>query len=170
MKCSQVRKYSESDWSAVASLLADLHHHVAELDVLGQFLGREDFDKEAYLKYQLEQIDSKGGKMYVAVELEESNERIVGVVFGWVNHVDESSLEYVSRISGFISELYVEEGSRGAGFGKALIEAMESYFEDQKCEHIAISYLMANKKAAQFYEKMGYQGYSVRVVKNTRKC
>ncbi len=63
------------------------------------------------------------------------------------------------RRCGYIAELFVDEGARGGGVGRALIEACEDEARRRGLGHIKIGLLTANARAAEIYARAGYSPY-----------
>ncbi len=161
MKPILIREYHPNDAAALKELLARLQDHLAKIDFLEQFIPYKDFKQDDYLKMQLESVEKKHGKIYLA----EEEGALIAVLVGWI--VDErlDFVEYYPNKIGYISDLYVVEEFRGQGIGEALVEKIEAYFKEQHCDQIALSYLIANEPAHRFYEGLGYRDYSARMVK-----
>jgi aminoglycoside 6'-N-acetyltransferase I len=56
-----------------------------------------------------------------------------------------------------IEELVVDEGARGQGAGRALIEACLEWARDQGCSEIEVSTEMDNTAAQTFYRRLGFE-------------
>ncbi len=87
-----------------------------------------------------------------------------GGLIGWVVVIESESPAYVieeERRAAQICELYVEEGARGQGAGKALLAACEAWSRAKGHKIIRIGHLAGNELAAGVYEKAGYTPYTV---------
>ncbi|GAA0525398.1 GNAT superfamily N-acetyltransferase [Rhizomicrobium palustre] len=87
-----------------------------------------------------------------------------GKPVGWVIVIESEAPPYVipeERLSAQICELYVDEGARGLGAGRALIEACEAWARSKGHSVIRIGHLAQNTRAAAVYEKAGYIPYTV---------
>ncbi|MDR3526942.1 MAG: GNAT family N-acetyltransferase [Rhizomicrobium sp.] len=85
-------------------------------------------------------------------------------LIGWVVVIESESPAYViaeERRAAQICELYVEEGARGQGAGKALLAACEDWGRAKGHKIIRIGHLARNDLAANIYEKAGYAPYTV---------
>jgi len=85
-------------------------------------------------------------------------------LIGWVVVIESESPAYVlaeERRAAQICELYVEEGARGQGGGKALLAACEDWGRARGLKIIRIGHLAGNDLAAAVYQKAGYTPYTV---------
>ncbi len=60
---------------------------------------------------------------------------------------------------GYLDEMYVDEGARGHGLGKALIEAAEDWAREMSMTQMRLNVFLWNENATRLYEKTGYDGY-----------
>lgn len=87
-----------------------------------------------------------------------------GKAVGWVLVIESVNPPYVipeERLSAQICELFVAEGARGLGAGKALMEACEAWARARGHKIIKIGHLAENHLAAAVYERAGYTPYVV---------
>jgi len=73
------------------------------------------------------------------------------------------------RPVGRITALVVEESRRGTGIGRALVEAAETRMSSSGCGLMEITSNVRRVDAHAFYESLGYEMSSVRLVKNLRE-
>lgn len=92
-------------------------------------------------------INNDDHQVYVA---ELSDKRLVG----WV-HVYLYHLFYADSMAG-IGGLVVDDGFRGLGVGKKLMENAENWAKDKGCYAVMLRSNIARKEAHLFYEKIGY--------------
>lgn len=107
-------------------------------------------------QYAAMMAEAEKGTIFVA-------ESKTGLV-GWVVVIAAESPAYViaeERRAAQICELYVEEGARGQGAGKALLTACEDWGRAKGLKIIRIGHLAGNDLAAAVYEKAGYAPYTV---------
>ncbi|MDD5251336.1 MAG: GNAT family N-acetyltransferase [Patescibacteria group bacterium] len=160
-----IREYEDRDAAAVAELLARLQDFIAQIDQLKQYVPYEEFDKEKYFQMQFKTVQEKSGRILVA----ESDGAVVGAIAGFFKNEDcDEQVECYRRRRAYVSDLLVAEAHRGKGVGERLMAAMEEYFRSQKCDYIALTCMAANGDAHRFYERHGYEDYSVRMVKKLK--
>ena len=102
-----------------------------------------------------ERVDSHQGRMFVA----EADGRVIG----WAVFLVERKPVFVTeaeRTHGYIAELFVAAGTRGAGTGRALIAACEDEARRLGLRQIMIGLLTENRRAAEIYARAGYGPYA----------
>lgn len=62
---------------------------------------------------------------------------------------------------GHIHELFVFEGRRGKGIGRALVQEIESFCKGKGCHKITMRTSERHKAAFELYKKLGYQTEAV---------
>lgn len=65
----------------------------------------------------------------------------------------------------YIFELFVIEGTRGTGVGRALIVACEEWARVKNYKSIQIGVLAGNTRAAKIYREAGYADYALELRK-----
>jgi GNAT superfamily N-acetyltransferase len=98
----------------------------------------------------------KHGAMFIA----EQGGNPVGWAFTYEEH-GELFIAEPERRHGFLAEIYVVPGARGAGHGKALIEACEAWSRARGHKLMMIGVLAKNARAIRSYEGVGYTAYSL---------
>ncbi len=115
---------------------------------------------EEFLPVLLERAKARRGHIFVAEE--------AGEPIGWaVCYVNEHDV-YVrpeERPYGYVSELFVDEASRGRHVGRKLLNACEDYFRSLKIATVLIGALSANTRAVRAYKAAGYADYDVNLRK-----
>jgi ribosomal protein S18 acetylase RimI-like enzyme len=66
---------------------------------------------------------------------------------------------------GFIFAVFIEEGFRGRGFGRAMMEALEAKARRMKISSLALHVFAYNDVAIHLYESLGYDTKSLNMVK-----
>jgi GNAT superfamily N-acetyltransferase len=108
-------------------------------------------------------LAEKAGVAFIA---EEGGEKL-----GWAAAYREQNDVYVradEREFAYISELYVVEGARGTGIGRALIAACEAWARSLPVNVLMINALKGNKRAATIYRKAGFDPYYIGLRKYLR--
>jgi len=125
---------------------------------LDEPVAAEHFDKLiAHLK-------EHGGAMFVA----EDNS---GALLGWsvVGEIKgEAFVVEEERNFAYIFELFVVEGTRGQGVGRALIAPCEEWARAGNYKSIQIGVLAGNTRAAKIYREAGYADYAIELRKYLR--
>ncbi|MEI9990984.1 MAG: GNAT family N-acetyltransferase [Rhizomicrobium sp.] len=102
-----------------------------------------------------QKVATNQGRMFIAEE--------DGRAVGWVVFLVERKPVFVvedERTHGYITELFVEDGARGLGVGRALIEACEDEARRLGLSQIMIGLLTKNARAAEIYARAGYGPYA----------
>ncbi|MBD3362363.1 GNAT family N-acetyltransferase [Candidatus Dojkabacteria bacterium] len=87
--------------------------------------------------------------------------KIVGYIIG---HIKEEKQKVLER-KGCIEEFFVTENKRGEGVGRLLMNRIIKYFEKKKCDVLAIEAYSVNKKSIDYYRKLGFVDFSMKLVK-----
>lgn len=147
-----IREYTTQDIEPMAAAQYRFQSYLAELDDLGRLQCNPGYG-EAYTEDLLKKIKERGGQIFVAEEAG----KMVGFVAGVLDtQTDLDKLGHAPLKEGRILDLFVEDEYRGSGVGKKLMTKMEQYFRDEKCGAVTLAVFGPNKKAKEFYEKLGY--------------
>lgn len=73
---------------------------------------------------------------------------------GWL-HV-ELKRSMVAPLGAQIMSLVVDEGSRSAGVGRALLDAAEAWAAERDCHHMLVATRVTRERAHGFYRREGY--------------
>lgn len=95
-----------------------------------------------------------------AIFIAEQDGRAVGWAFVHEEH-GELFIAEPERRHGFLAEIFVEPAARGAGHGKALIQACEDWSRARGHRLMTIGVLAANARATRAYQASGYAPYMV---------
>lgn len=110
---------------------------------------------DEYFSVLMEQVATRQGRVFVA----ECDGRPVG----WTAITVEENMLFVieeERTYGYITELFVDEKSRGLGIGRALIEACEDEARRLGLGHIMIGLLTRSERTMDIYRRAGYSPYT----------
>jgi GNAT superfamily N-acetyltransferase len=113
-----------------------------------------------YFDVLLEGVARNAGIVRVA----EADGRALGWAVGWPE-TDALYVVEAERRYFYISELYVEEGLRGKGIGRALIASCEDWARAQDIRIARIGVIHDNDGAAATYARAGYAPYAARLTK-----
>lgn len=142
-------------------LLCQLQEYLVRVDDENVQTIKEDY-KDKYFEYVERQIRKCDGIILVA----EANGKAVGMIAGLIEEKDEvDSITNRCPRRGIITELVVDEKTRGSGIGKKLIERMEKYFTNKNCEFVVVDVFGPNKNAQMFYESLGFSPRNIELYK-----
>jgi GNAT superfamily N-acetyltransferase len=137
-----IREAESSDSGAIAHLVTQLGYPttVTEMtDRLKWLLSRPEY------------------QVLVAVE---SSGRVIGMVGAYVGH----ALEF-DGVYGRLTGLVVDEGVRGRGVGKRLMQDIEGWLKAQGAVVLILTSGQHRKEAHEFYRTLGYDQTGVRFAK-----
>lgn len=85
-----------------------------------------------------------------------------GTAVGWAAVCEHEAHTYMieeERRCAAICEAFVDEGSRGKGAGRALLDACEAWAKGRGISVIHIGHLTENQRASAVYDKAGFVPY-----------
>ncbi len=135
----------------VKNLLEELHQYIVSLDIEGYNVCKPGF-KEKYFKETMDAVNNNDGHIY----LYKDNDRIVGLVAGYINNEETDDVGFKAPKRGRVSELIVTNKCRSKGVGRKLLAKMESHLKDKGCKDILIGVFAYNDLGLNFYFKNGY--------------
>lgn len=141
------------DEPAILSYIQQLQDYEAQFEANRRRDG--DFATDHWRDVQ-ERCAQKHGTMFIA----EQDGRPVGWAFAYEEH-GELFITEPERRHGFLAEIYVTPSARGAGHGKALIQACEVWSKARGHSVMTIGVLAANQSAIRAYQASGYAPYTV---------
>ena len=147
-----IRQYSAKDKNTLVVLMEELQDYLIEIDTMKRLRRLPGWGKKC-TDDLLKKIKKEGGVIFIA----ESKGIPFGFVAGILNKQSkEELLGCVPTKSGRVVELIVSEKQRGKNVGKMLMSKIEEYFKLQNCDIIQIEVFVPNKRAHDFYKKLGY--------------
>lgn len=99
---------------------------------------------------KIEDISARGYKFNVTDEAGHE----VGRAFLYVMHNALHEAPF-----GFLEDVYIDEASRGHGYGKALITEVLAKAKEVGCYKLVATSRMSRDKVHDFYLKLGFQDY-----------
>lgn len=145
-------EYNNKFDEQIKDLIVELQNYLIDIDNWHTLVMIPEF-REGILKLDLNNVENKNGKIYLAVK----NNNLLGLIIGYIEDKDEEDkLTNDCAKCGFVSELIVKNQSRGNGIGKILLNKIEEYFKSVNCKRVNIEVFGPNKKGLNFYEKNGY--------------
>ena len=118
--------------------------------------------RDNYFNKTMDEIYKYEGKMY----LYKDNDKIIGLMVGLINNLEESTYDFKCPKRGRITELVVSKHYRKSGVGSILLHSMEDYLKSVGCKDILLGVFAYNENAIKFYEK---NGYHIRMLDMTKK-
>lgn len=162
MKDIVIREYKPQDFQSVVNLTNKIQEYFVAIDKTGYkkpFSSQDDSEK--YVEHVLKDVSDMNGAFYVAVK----NNFVVGFIYGVI--ISEKNvlhkLTHHSRLEGWIGLLYVDEGYRGQGLGKRLIERVKDYFKEKGCSSMRLVVDSNNINAINHYSNLGFETYEIKM-------
>ena len=149
-------KYEED----VKNLLEELHQYISSIDIEGYNVCKPGF-KEKCFKETIDEVENNNGHIF----LYKDNDKIIGMVAGFINNKETDDVGFKAPKRGRISELVVTSQYRSKGTGRKLIEHMENYLKEKGCKDILISVFAYNDPALKIYFNHGYHIRMTEVIK-----
>ena len=157
----KIIEYNSKYEEEVKDLLLELQEYIVSIDREKYNIISKDYRRDILLK-TLEEVRNKQGKILLASE----NEKIVGMVIGIVNNIEEKEYDFLAPKRGRVTELIVSKNCRTKGIGTNLLKEVEVYLQTIGCEDILIEVFGYNKCAMNFYNK---NNYHIRLYEVTKK-
>lgn len=114
---------------------------------------RSDKEKELLLV-----LESNNSQIFIARDFNGA----VGYIRGCVK---EMSPVFINPKVGSIDELFVREGVRGTGVGRKLVDHLKLWLISKGAAEIAIHVSCDNQQAKDFWNRMGFETTSLRMIK-----
>jgi GNAT superfamily N-acetyltransferase len=80
---------------------------------------------------------------------------VSGAVVGWIHVLVNHSL--LTDTPAEIAGLVIDEGRRGRGLGRVLMDRAERWARDKRCPSVRLRSNVVRSRAHAFYERLGYQ-------------
>lgn len=144
-------EYNEKYKEEVKDLLVELQEYIVSIDKEKYNIITKEY-RDNYFNKTIEDIDKYEGKMY----LYKDNDKIIGLIVGLINNLEESTYDFKCPKRGRITELVVSSHHRKSGVGSILLHSMEEYLKSVGCKDILLGVFAYNETALKFYEKNGY--------------
>lgn len=158
-----IRDYRDSDRSALEASIRELQEYLAAMDAEHVTRSGKDFDASAYAQILLDKVRTQEGVIFLA----ESDGKIVGMISGTIPPAEDpiDDVEMYPIRSGYIHDLMVTESMRGSGVGKLLMERMEQYFTEKKCDFARVGCFAPNTNTHAFYNRCGFEDRLIMLLK-----
>ena len=144
-------EYNEKYKEEVKDLLVELQEYIASIDKEKYNIITKEY-RDKYFNKTMDEIYKYEGKMY----LYKDNDKIIGLIVGLINNLEECTYDFKYPKRGRITELVVSKHYRKSGVGSILLHSMEDYLKSVGCKDILLGVFAYNENAINFYEKNGY--------------
>ncbi|MFX1450437.1 MAG: GNAT family N-acetyltransferase [Promethearchaeota archaeon] len=134
-----VRKASEKDLPSVENLI---------LELITSLEDKEGIEKDAAIINFKEILKDSNSNFLIA--------EIDGIIVGFINFMTRRTLLHPGP-SGLIDELIVNKKYQNKGIGQHLIQKAIEISRQLGCFEIEVSTELTNKKAIDFYKKLGFE-------------
>lgn len=156
------REYKKEDKEILLDLRTKLADYAKSIDPIARVRNLPGF-VEMVVEKALTNIEKYQGKIWFACD----GEKVVGYIIGLIwEPTEETNLEIGPHKLGEVLQLYLEEEYRGKGIGTTLLQMMESYFKENKCDSIWIDVFAPNSTAHNLYKKCGFFDREIGMLKN----
>ena len=142
-------EYNEKYKEEVKNLLVELQEYIVSIDKEKYNIITKEY-RDIYFNKTMEDINKYEGKMY----LYKDNNKIIGLIVGLINNLEECTYDFKCPKRGRITELVVSKHHR------------KDYLKSVECKDILLGVFAYNENAIKFYEK---NGYHIRMLDMTKK-
>jgi len=158
----QIREYSDADVSYIKLSFEKLHDYVISIDPIKRIRKMPRYIDVFFNKFLIN-IKNNQGKIFIA----EDNEKPIGFIAGFIadKQSEENLLEVIPSQLGIVSDVYIEKEFRGKNIGKMLMEAIEKYLVDKKCDALWVDTNEFNTHALHLYKSVGYTAREIGLIK-----
>ena len=111
----------------------------------------DDEDREGNLEEMASWRTDPNRAVFVAVDTSDS---VVGLLEMSLRNIVDGC---VTSPVGYIEGIIVDSSQRGEGIGRLLFERAKAWSFEKGCRQMGTDALLANSKAHQFHEKMGFE-------------
>jgi ribosomal protein S18 acetylase RimI-like enzyme len=159
MHSVSVRIATASDLDKLAEMRLLLQQHSEKSNLR---IWRITEEGKALLKQDMEKALLEGNTRIVVTTV---NEEIVGYALGSVSH----RTDYLPKTVGTIATIYVDEKHRRQGAGRHMVEELYKFFKAEKVEQVTLRYIVGNREAEAFWNKLEFTPIIKTASKNLKK-
>lgn len=116
--------------------------------------GRPDIFRPDTKKYTNAELKALLADPLTPIFVAQQGEEVLGYAFCQLQET-KNNLLLQDRKTLYIDDLCVEEGCRGMGIGKQLLEHVTAFAKEQHCHSITLNVWALNESALGFYRKNG---------------
>lgn len=149
-----IRRIIESDRVKIFHLIKEFKMDFTRGNLIkgsDLFLLSGYLNEEKSLKSAVDELFDQNHITLVA----EDGDAILGYISGIIKNQDGKKY----HTEGYIDEWFLSESHRNKGVGKKLYENLIKEFKNRNCTHLGITAYIENKKAADFYKRLGFKEY-----------
>lgn len=151
-----IREYKPSDYARTKMLLEKMFDYHIGLDPIFEQVKNQDNTFEKYAKGEL---NPEYSNIFVAVD----NNKVIGYILGMVHE-----RYYPNPKNGSIHNISVLEEYQKMGIGERLNTELLKWFKSKDVEQVELFAALKNPKAMNFWGKMGYSPYAVKMSKTIK--
>jgi GNAT superfamily N-acetyltransferase len=154
----EIREAINGDYESADEVYVEsneLHYHMKPNRIKSPRLSRP---KEEFIN----RINGSAGNATILVAVE--GDKVIGFA-DLVAKVDPENYYVNQKVYVKVDDLAVRKSHQGQGVGKAIMKAAENWAKARGINTIELSARWANKKALEFYDKVGYDIVSVNLRK-----
>jgi GNAT superfamily N-acetyltransferase len=158
-----IRAMRAADREAVIGLLWELNRHEATLQREQRLPFDRDESREAAIacyERDCERAAAQDGALVVA-----EREGVVVAFLCWIVETAEPFVRSELRRYGYVVDLVVAEGHRGAGIGTLLLAEAELRSREHGLPRLAIGVLAGNEVARRAYDRFGFAAHATEMMK-----
>jgi ribosomal protein S18 acetylase RimI-like enzyme len=127
-----------------------------------RLLSQAHFEKSNAQIWRITEEGKKLLKQKVENDLADMNTQVLlaevdGKIIGFVQGVVECRSDYMPRMVGQVSLVYVVKRFRRKGVGRRLVKELCRFFNSNKVENLTVRYIIGNKEAEGFWRKLGFE-------------
>lgn len=153
----RIRQATDADYDGLCALFA-------EIDVLHRAKLPHIFRKPDGAAREKDYLAGLMADENVALLVAEAGEQLVGVVHAFVK--DAAAVRvFAPRRYVFVDSIVVKSGYQQQGIGKMLMEQMQAWASAKGAGSIELNVFEFNENAVSFYEALGFQAVSRRMIK-----
>ena len=156
----KIRKATEKDYKVISALYYEIYnlYHKNMPDYYKK-MPKNTLPKGTFLNI----IGDKNAFMIIA----EIDKKIIGVLYAEIEK-EESDKWIYSQRRVLIEELSISPLYQNRGVGSLLMRNVEKWAQNKKANNLTVLVYSFNKKAINFYEKNGYESYSMKLNKKLK--
>jgi ribosomal protein S18 acetylase RimI-like enzyme len=126
-------------------------------------------NSKEYVEQEMNELEEKIKENHAFVIIAKDNKTSIGFGVCYIQKQKKEDLFKMKNVKiGKISKLFVKEKWRGQGIGKRLIEEMEKYLINKRCNYIMINVFAPNENAYSIYKRHGYQEMFIDLIKKIK--
>jgi ribosomal protein S18 acetylase RimI-like enzyme len=159
-----IREMRDTDRDVVIALLWELNRYEAELDLREQPFAQDRDTSHAAAIACFDRDCERAAEQEGALIVAERDGAVLGFLC-WLVEMAEPFVRPRMRAYGYVADLVVASGHRGAGIGTRLLAEAERLTRARRLNRLAIGVLLGNDGAARAYERFGFRSHSTELFK-----